>query len=162
VAQHYAVKTIENICSQGSEWAARFATQDVVVNLVAIFSATGGAAATGASAQCNSAAQGGQASAGAGTASNAASGSGTAGAGAGASGKSENLRATAASTLARLLRGSPQLLAFLLERYGVKLLVTGVSDPSSKVVHSLVQELWGGNVWGSRGSQCCAPDQTLC
>lgn len=27
VCQHYAVKTIENICSQGGEWAAKFATQ---------------------------------------------------------------------------------------------------------------------------------------
>lgn len=27
VCQHYAVKTIENICSQGGEWAAKFANQ---------------------------------------------------------------------------------------------------------------------------------------
>lgn len=27
ICQHYAVKTIENICSQGGDWAAKFATQ---------------------------------------------------------------------------------------------------------------------------------------
>jgi len=27
ISQHYAVKTIENICSQGGEWAATFSTQ---------------------------------------------------------------------------------------------------------------------------------------
>jgi serine/threonine-protein kinase ULK4 len=27
VAQHYAVKTIENICSQGGDWARQFANQ---------------------------------------------------------------------------------------------------------------------------------------
>ena len=27
VCQHYAVKTIENICSQGGEWASKFAVQ---------------------------------------------------------------------------------------------------------------------------------------
>lgn len=27
ICQHYAVKTIENICSQGGEWAATFSTQ---------------------------------------------------------------------------------------------------------------------------------------
>lgn len=27
VCQHYAVKTIENICSQGGEWAGKFAQQ---------------------------------------------------------------------------------------------------------------------------------------
>ncbi len=34
VAQHYAVKTIENICSQGGDWAARFCSEDLVFNLV--------------------------------------------------------------------------------------------------------------------------------
>lgn len=27
VCQHYAIKTIENICSQGGEWAGKFAQQ---------------------------------------------------------------------------------------------------------------------------------------
>lgn len=27
VTQHYAIKTIENICSQGGEWAGKFAVQ---------------------------------------------------------------------------------------------------------------------------------------
>lgn len=59
VAVHYAVKTVENICSQGGEWAARFANQDVVYSLVQIINGQG---------------------------------------------RGEQLRATAASTLARLLR----------------------------------------------------------
>lgn len=59
MAVHYAVKTVENICSQGGEWAARFATQDVVMSLVQLINGTG---------------------------------------------RGEQLRATAASTLARLLR----------------------------------------------------------
>ncbi|PNH11471.1 Serine/threonine-protein kinase ULK4 [Tetrabaena socialis] len=59
VAVHYAVKTVENICSQGGEWAARFATQDVVLSLVQLVNSPG---------------------------------------------RGEQLRATAASTLARLLR----------------------------------------------------------
>lgn len=58
IAQHYAVKTVENICSQGGEWAARFASQDVVMALVQVYSA----------------------------------------------GRGEHLKATTASTLARLLR----------------------------------------------------------
>ena len=37
IAQHYAVKTIENICSQGGDWAAKFcSSQDVVFNLVQV------------------------------------------------------------------------------------------------------------------------------
>ncbi|KAE9455282.1 hypothetical protein C3L33_12826, partial [Rhododendron williamsianum] len=35
--QLYALKTIENICSQGSNWASRFASQDVISNLRNIF-----------------------------------------------------------------------------------------------------------------------------
>lgn len=36
VAQHYAVKTIENIASQGGEWAAKFCSEDVAFNLVQV------------------------------------------------------------------------------------------------------------------------------
>ena len=36
VAQHYAVKTIENICSQGGDWAAKFCSEDLVFNLVQV------------------------------------------------------------------------------------------------------------------------------
>ena len=36
IAQHYAVKTVENICSQGGEWAAKFANQDVVFNCIQV------------------------------------------------------------------------------------------------------------------------------
>ncbi|KAH7843312.1 hypothetical protein Vadar_015091 [Vaccinium darrowii] len=37
VTQHYALRTIENICSQGANWASRFANQDVISNLRYIF-----------------------------------------------------------------------------------------------------------------------------
>lgn len=37
VAQHYAVKTIENIASQGGAWAGKFASAETVANLVFIF-----------------------------------------------------------------------------------------------------------------------------
>ncbi len=33
VLQHYAVKTIENVVSQGGEWAARFASEAVAADL---------------------------------------------------------------------------------------------------------------------------------
>ena len=88
VAQHYAVKTIENIMSHGGEWAARFATTEVTASLVAIM--TGG-------------------------------------------GKTEQLRGTAASTLARAAKSSPAVLQFVLDRYGVKTLVAGLRDHSAKV-----------------------------
>ncbi|XP_020529810.1 serine/threonine-protein kinase RUNKEL isoform X2 [Amborella trichopoda] len=39
--QLYALRTIENICSQGGEWASRFNTQDVIANLCYIFKASG-------------------------------------------------------------------------------------------------------------------------
>ena len=32
--QHYAVKTIENVVSQGGEWAARFASEAVAADLL--------------------------------------------------------------------------------------------------------------------------------
>ncbi|KAG0453683.1 hypothetical protein HPP92_024987 [Vanilla planifolia] len=40
IAQLYALRTIENICSQGEEWASRFANQDVIGNLCYIYKAT--------------------------------------------------------------------------------------------------------------------------
>lgn len=87
VCQHYAVKTIENICSQGGEWASKFAVQDTLVGLMGIYSST----------------------------------------------KTENVKATAASTLSRLLRSSPGMLSGVLERWGRPLLLTGLADSSSKV-----------------------------
>ena len=33
LVQHYAVKTIENVVSQGGEWAARFASEAVAADL---------------------------------------------------------------------------------------------------------------------------------
>jgi serine/threonine-protein kinase ULK4 len=87
IAQHYAVKTIENIVSHGGEWAAKFASAEVTAALVTIM--------TGA--------------------------------------KLEQLRGTAASTLARAARSSPAVLQLVLDRYGIKLLVTGLRDPSPKV-----------------------------
>ncbi|XAR54589.1 Non-specific serine/threonine protein kinase [Bertholletia excelsa] len=41
VIQLYALRTIENICSQGSYWANRFASQDLISNLCYIFRAAG-------------------------------------------------------------------------------------------------------------------------
>ncbi|KAG2493011.1 hypothetical protein HYH03_008674 [Edaphochlamys debaryana] len=83
VAAHYAVKTVENICSQGGEWASRFATQDVVLSLVQLINAQG---------------------------------------------RGEQLRATAASTLARLLRHSPTLVAHTVDKYGIRLFVGCLLD----------------------------------
>lgn len=45
---------------------------------------------------------------------------------------SENLRATAASTLARLLRASPPLASVLLERLGVRALVAGAQTAARR------------------------------
>lgn len=41
VTQQYALRTIENICSQGGNWAARFTSQDLINNLCYIFRASG-------------------------------------------------------------------------------------------------------------------------
>lgn len=95
VAQHYAVKTIENICSQGGDWAAKFCSQDVAYSLVQIYSST----------------------------------------------KNENLKATAASTMARLLRHSPTLVAFVVDKFGTRLFVQGLQDSSSKVQTAAVNML---------------------
>ncbi|GMJ02032.1 RUNKEL, EMBRYO DEFECTIVE 3013 [Hibiscus trionum] len=39
--QLYALRTIENICSQGGYWAARFTSQDIISNLCYIYKAVG-------------------------------------------------------------------------------------------------------------------------
>ncbi|OAY82064.1 Serine/threonine-protein kinase RUNKEL [Ananas comosus] len=41
LTQLYALRTIENICSQGGDWTSRFASQDVIGNLCYIYKATG-------------------------------------------------------------------------------------------------------------------------
>ncbi|KAF8394503.1 hypothetical protein HHK36_020713 [Tetracentron sinense] len=41
LTQLYALRTIENICSQGGDWSARFTSQDVFSNLCYIFKAAG-------------------------------------------------------------------------------------------------------------------------
>ncbi|KAL9659116.1 hypothetical protein QQ045_028206 [Rhodiola kirilowii] len=41
LTQLYALRTIENMCSQGSYWATRFSSQDVVNNLCYIYKAVG-------------------------------------------------------------------------------------------------------------------------
>ncbi|KAE8735000.1 1-deoxy-D-xylulose 5-phosphate synthase family protein [Hibiscus syriacus] len=41
MTQLYALRTIENICSQGGYWAARFTSQDVINNLCYIYKAAG-------------------------------------------------------------------------------------------------------------------------
>uniref|UniRef100_A0A7S0S6G9 Protein kinase domain-containing protein n=1 Tax=Chlamydomonas leiostraca TaxID=1034604 RepID=A0A7S0S6G9_9CHLO len=95
IAQHYAVKTIENICSQGGDWAAKFCSQDVAFSLVQIYTST----------------------------------------------KSENLKSTTASTLGRLLRHSPMLVAYVVDKFGIRLFVQGLQDPSSKVQVAAVNML---------------------
>lgn len=47
--------------------------------------------------------------------------------------KSENLKATTASTLARLLRHNPTLVVYVVDKFGTRLFVAGLSDPNSKV-----------------------------
>ncbi|KAK9809997.1 hypothetical protein WJX72_003108 [[Myrmecia] bisecta] len=94
IAQHYAIKTIENIASQGGAWAARFASQDVIYNLVQIYH-----------------------------------------------GKSEALKPTAASTLSRLLRHNPALLSYVVDKFGIRLFVTGLADSSAKVQCAAVNML---------------------
>ncbi|KXZ51880.1 hypothetical protein GPECTOR_11g315 [Gonium pectorale] len=100
VAAHYAVKTVENICSQGGEWAARFATQDVVLSLVQLINGPG---------------------------------------------RGEQLRATAASTLARLLRHSPALVAHTVDKYGVRLFVSCLLEGTGS---SASAGAGGGNAGG--------------
>ncbi|KAI4966669.1 hypothetical protein ZWY2020_037203, partial [Hordeum vulgare] len=39
--QLYALRTIDNICSQGTDWTSRFASQDVIGHLCYIYKATG-------------------------------------------------------------------------------------------------------------------------
>eukprot|EP00257_Ricinus_communis_P015378 XP_015573273.1 serine/threonine-protein kinase RUNKEL [Ricinus communis] len=41
ITQLYALRTIENICSQGGNWAARFTSSDLISNLCYIYRATG-------------------------------------------------------------------------------------------------------------------------
>ncbi|GKU85564.1 hypothetical protein SLEP1_g221 [Rubroshorea leprosula] len=41
ITQLYALRTIENICSQGGNWAVRFTSQDVISNLYYIYRASG-------------------------------------------------------------------------------------------------------------------------
>ncbi|KAK1664018.1 hypothetical protein QYE76_052177 [Lolium multiflorum] len=41
LAQLYALRTIDNICSQGTDWTSRFASQDVIGHLCYIYKATG-------------------------------------------------------------------------------------------------------------------------
>eukprot|EP00899_Mesostigma_viride_P011673 jgi/Mesvir1/20506/Mv12390-RA.3 len=87
ICQHYAVKTIENVASQGGEWTRRFASQEVVYNLIQVFNGNRG----------------------------------------------EHLRASAVSSVARILRHSPPLVAYVVERLGVKLLLKGLGDPNAKI-----------------------------
>lgn len=86
---------MENICSQGGEWASRFANQEVVFSLVQIYNA----------------------------------------------GRGEHLKATTASTLARLLRHSPALVGYMVDKFGVRLMVSGLGDTSSKVQTAAVNML---------------------
>ncbi|KAL0019961.1 hypothetical protein WJX79_009290 [Trebouxia sp. C0005] len=87
IAQHYAIKTIENIGSQAGTWATRFGSSEVVSYLITIWQGS----------------------------------------------KNDNIRATAASTLSRLMRHSPTLLAPTLEKYSLKPVVQGLADDNAKV-----------------------------
>eukprot|EP00891_Asterochloris_glomerata_P004830 jgi/Astpho2/4830/e_gw1.00068.1.1_t len=93
IAQHYAVKTLENIASQGGDWAARLASAEAAACLVAIWQGS----------------------------------------------RADNLRATAASTLSRMLRHEPALLSLALDKYRSSLLV-GVLTLRCKIPFWLAQE----------------------
>ncbi|KAF7018134.1 hypothetical protein CFC21_031450 [Triticum aestivum] len=41
LAQLYALRTVDNICSQGTDWTSRFASQDAIGHLCYIYKATG-------------------------------------------------------------------------------------------------------------------------
>ncbi len=56
--------------------------------------------------------------------------------------KNDNIRATAASTLSRLMRHSPPLLAPMLEKYSLKPVVQGMHTLQSVVRHRPVQNTW--------------------
>lgn len=73
------MKTLENIASQGGDWAARLASAEAAACLVAIWQGS----------------------------------------------RADNLRATAASTLSRMLRHEPALLSLALDKYRSSLLVGG-------------------------------------
>ena len=55
--------------------------------------------------------------------------------------RSDNLRPTAVSALARLLRHSPAFVQLLADRFGVRFLVAGLSDPSPKVQQPILNLL---------------------
>ena len=55
--------------------------------------------------------------------------------------RNEPLKATAASTLARLLRYNPGLLRFLLDKYGIRHLVAGTSDFPVQSTLSAVRDM---------------------
>ena len=57
------------------------------------------------------------------------------------SSRSENLKATAASTLARMMRWRPELVQPLVDNHGVALLVAGVNHGNSKVVQPFITML---------------------
>ena len=98
IAQHYAVKTMENIASHGGEWASRFCGPETVSSLVAIARAA----------------------------------------------SSEQLRGTAASTLARACRASPEALRTTMEKHGVKALAGMLRDPSQRAQQAALDVLIRG------------------
>jgi hypothetical protein len=160
IAQHYAVKTIENIASQGGQWASKFASTEVVFSLVQVGHGAVHHAAdlqshmTDASwcsrepllaERTDAEMHPGQLCLCLPLVSNQAGSSAapvtrpppcvpapccpqiynTS--------KSENLKATTASTLSRLLRSSPPLVSFLIDKFGARLITAGLADSSSKV-----------------------------
>jgi len=86
IVQHYALKAVENIATQGGAWGQRFATQEVAFHAAQIMANT----------------------------------------------KQDALRGTAASTVCRLCRANPALVPYVVDKCGVRLFVTGLSDASSK------------------------------
>lgn len=60
-------------------------------------------------------------------------------------GKSEGLKSTAASTLSRLMRATSPLVGHVVDKFGVRLFLSGLSDSSSKV-----------------GARCCCLAFALC
>jgi len=99
-AQHYAVKTVENIASQnisgpGNDWGSRLGTPDTMAALVQLFNST----------------------------------------------RNEGLKATIASTMSRLLRFNPSLVSYTMDKFGVRLILSGLSDSSAKVQTAAINML---------------------
>ena len=93
--QHYAIKMLENVAAHGGEWAHRFTSQEVMLNLVHICTTT----------------------------------------------KNDHLKATASSTIFRLLRHSRNLINLVVDKMGVRHCVRCLRDQQQKIQQSYLNIL---------------------